>query len=143
MENTNIEYKDYKYIMDDLSRLQIGSHFTYKELADNEDLSYKYRSIIKRFIEREVEEDTTLESHFYYLQKDSNSNDIYKRLKTKVRSYIPTRKKRFGGGFDTVYKEELMDVADFCEMTPEIKKNKGLMIAEIQMSKVGLMTYAM
>ena len=45
---------DYKYIMEGLTEIAVGTRYTYAELEDNPELSYKFRCIIKRFFEQEV-----------------------------------------------------------------------------------------
>ena len=39
--------RDYKYFIDDLTKLSMGARYTYKELLDEENLSFRFRSIIK------------------------------------------------------------------------------------------------
>ena len=41
---------DYRYIMENMSVLQIGAKYSYRELVDDIDLSYKYRCIIKQLL---------------------------------------------------------------------------------------------
>ena len=75
---------DYKYVLDSLSVLQLGSRFTYRELLDDIEISYKFRCIIKQHILQEVDADTTLESHLYYLSDVDESFRVYQQLKVKI-----------------------------------------------------------
>lgn len=142
MENTTEVFSDYRYILDNLSELAIGARYQYKELAENIDLSYKYRCIIKRFIEQEIDPETTLESHFYCMTRDSLSYEIYEQLHTKVRVYVRSKRKGLLGS-STAYKEALMTMEELTEMSPEDKMHRRLLIAEIQIPKIRLMNYAM
>lgn len=142
MENTTEVFSDYRYILDNLSELAVGARYQYKELADNIDLSYKYRCIIKRFIEQEVEPETTLESHFYCMTQDSLSYEVYHQLHTKVRCYVRNQRKGLLGT-RTAYAETLMTVEELTAMSAEDKMSKRLLIAEIQIPKMRLMSYAM
>lgn len=142
MENTTEVFSDYRYILDNLSELAVGSRYSYRELAENIDLSYKYRCIIKRFIEQEVDPETTIESHFYCMTRDSSSYEIYQQLHTKVRCYVQNKKKGLFGT-STAYAEEVMTMEELTAMSPEDKLSKRLLIAEIQIPKIRLMNYAM
>lgn len=132
---------DYKYILDSMTAVQIGSRFTYQELLDNIDLSYKYRCIIKQILFQEVAPETTLESHFYYMRPEDESCRVYQQLRSKIRIYVPVEKKHFGGKVSTEYEERVLSAAELASISPEQKKLMGLMIAEIQISRMGLMTF--
>lgn len=140
MENTQEVFSDYRYIIDDLSHLAVGSRYRYEELMDNIDLSYKYRCIIKRFLLREVDPSITIESHFYCMTADSESYEIYRQLQTKVRCYVKSHKKRLFGS--QRYEERFMPLEELVAMSVEEKRSRRLLIAEIQMTKMRLMNYA-
>lgn len=142
MENTTEEFSDYRYILDNLTELAVGARYSYAELADNIDLSYKYRCIIKRFIEQEVDPQTTLESHFYCMTPDSQSYEIYRQIHTKVRCYVRNKHKALFGS-RTRYEEIVLPVEELAAMSVDDKMRKRLFIAEIQIPKVRLMSYAM
>lgn len=142
MENTTEVFSDYRYILDNLSELAIGARYQYGELADNLDLSYKYRCIIKRFIEQEVGPETTLESHFYCMTQDTHSYEIYHQLHTRVRCYVRGGRKGLLGT-RSAYKEMLMPVEELTAMSVEDKQRSHLLITEIQIPKMRLMNYAM
>ena len=94
---------DYRYIMENMSVLQIGAKYSYRELVDDIDLSYKYRCIIKQLLLQEVDADTTIESHLYYMKPQDESCRIYRQLRAKIRIYVPRVKKHLGGRTDTEY----------------------------------------
>lgn len=142
MENTTEEFSDYRYILDNLSELALGARYQYGELVDNIDLSYKYRCIIKRFILQEVEPGTTLESHFYCMTRGTVSYEIYQQLHTKVRCYVRKRRKGLLGS-SSRYEEAILSVEELADLSPEDKLRRRLLIAEIQIPKMRLMSYAM
>lgn len=142
MENSTEVFSDYRYILDNLSELAVGARYQYQELVDNMDLSYKYRCIIKRYIMQEIDPQTTLESHFYCMTRDSHSYEIYQQLHTKVRCYVHSKKKSLFGS-STSYQEVVMTMEELTAMSAEDKMHKRLLIAEIQIPKIRLMNYAM
>ncbi len=132
---------DYKYILDSLSVLQLGARFTYRELLDNIEISYKYRCIIKQHILQEVDPDTTLESHLYYLAKEDESCRIYQQLRAKIRIYVRKESVNRKGETEVLYEERTLTPQELASIRPEQKKWMGMIIAELQISKMGLMTF--
>jgi hypothetical protein len=141
MDKSN-QYGDFQYIIDDLYAVTIGAKLSYAQLMDNEDLSYKYRCIIKRYFLQEVADDTTLESHFYYMAPDAQSTEIYDRMRTKVRIYYPVTRTK-GGRSETVYEERVMKPSELAAIPPASKEKMGIIVHEVEISKRGLMNYAM
>lgn len=132
---------DYKYYTDDLTKLLIGARYSYAELLNEENLSFRYRSIIKRIMLQEVEADTTLESHFYYMTADSEAFDAYRRLHTRVRYYCPEVKKSLGGKEDIRYIEHTVKIDELAAIPADRKEELGIIIHEIQIAKPSLMVF--
>lgn len=132
---------DYRYIMENMSVLQIGAKYSYRELVDDIDLSYKYRCIIKQLLLQEVDADTTIESHLYYMKPQDESCRIYRQLRAKIRIYVPKVKKHLGGRTDTEFEERVLTAEELTSISPEQKTLMGMMISELQLSKMGLMTF--
>lgn len=133
---------DYKYVIDSLYQIQLGAKQSYAELLDNVDLSHKYRSIIREDLLREVDPSTTLESHLYYMKPEDEACRVYHKLKAKIRIYVPQKKKHLFGGETTEFEERTLTPEELASITPEQKELMGVIIAELQISKMGLMSYA-
>lgn len=127
--------------MENMSVLQIGAKYSYRELVDDIDLSYKYRCIIKQLLLQEVDADTTIESHLYYMKPQDESCRIYRQLRAKIRIYVPKVKKHPGGRTDTEFEERVLTAEELASISPEQKTLMGMMISELQLSKMGLMTF--
>lgn len=141
MENMQEEFRDYRYIIDNLSELSVGARYQYQELVDNIDLSYKYRCIIKRFLLQEVDPGTTIEEHFYTMRMDSESYEIYHQLRTRIRCYVRSGKRRLFGSEG--YEERMLPIEELAAMSYEDKRAQNMMITEIEIPKMRLMSYAM
>ena len=139
---TDMAESDYKYILESLSTIQVGARYTFAELQDNVDFSYKFRCIIKRTFLAEVAPDTTLESHLYYMKPEDESCEILTLIKSKIRLYVPRQKKGRGGRTVTEYEERVLTPKELSSISPEQKKAMGMMIFELQINKLGLMSYA-
>lgn len=137
----NTENKDYKYYIDDLTKLCVGAKYTYSELLADDNLSFRYRSIIRSVMLKAVDDDTSVESHLYYMEPDGADYACYCRLKTKVRYYRPEVKRTLSGKEDVKYIEHLVRIQELAAMPAEVKKEQGIVIHEIQMSKPALMVY--
>lgn len=134
---------DFKYEMNDLTVLYYGAKYTYQEILDDVVSSFKLKHIIRIYFLNEVDPETTIESHLYYMEPESESALVYKQLKVKVRVSVPVIKKKLFGGEEKRYTEKIIPIEKFMEWTPEEKKQQGIVIHEVQISKLGLMSFAL
>jgi hypothetical protein len=123
--------------MADLSRILIGTRYTYEELARSEDLSFKLRMIIRQWILHDVTPETTLESHLYYMETSEISYEVLCQLKARVRLNYPVRK-----GGSVLYREKILKIQELAALSPAEKKRQDLRLAELQLSKLALMQFS-
>lgn len=134
------EYSDYKYIMQDVSTIYLGAKYTYEELTEENDIPFKVKSLVNRYIKPELEgENLTLESHFYYMEPKGFAFQTYLQMKTMVKISIIEEKRGFGGKIKKVYNTRTMKLKDFVKISPSEKEKQGIMIQEISFSKLALM----
>ena len=120
-------YENYKYSLQDTAKVYIGAKYTFAELLDQDEVAFKFRLIVERYIlaEKEVDPQDTLETHLYYLKPDSFLVKIYDRIKARVKINII----------------EELNIRELVAMTPEEKEAKGVVIQEISMSKLALAAF--
>ncbi len=75
--------KDYKHFVQDFSNLYIGGRNTYQEIMDNDNVPFKLKTIIAHYLLKEVDGDTSLENHVFFIEKDSLSYLVYKKMRAK------------------------------------------------------------
>ncbi len=139
-------YEDYKYSMQDTARLYVGSKYTFRELLDEEEISFKFRLIMERYILPEADMEDTLETHLYYLVPDSFLVKIYKQMKARVKvNVIEDRKPLFGGKQGKAgstpkkrYVTKQLLVEELAAIPPAEKERQGLVIQELSVSKLAL-----
>ena len=68
--NSIVNEDDFKYYMQDIERNYFGARYSYQEILDNEMAPFKFKTIITKYLKDEVDLDTKLESHFYYITTD-------------------------------------------------------------------------
>ena len=49
-------YEDFKYSMQDTNRIYVGSKYTFRELLDEEELLFKLRMLMERYVLPEAED---------------------------------------------------------------------------------------
>ena len=135
-------YENYKYSLQDTAKVYIGAKYTFAELLDQDEVAFKFRLIVERYIlaEKEVDPQDTLETHLYYLKPDSFLVKIYDRIKARVKINIIEKKRIFGRGKKRYVTKEL-NIRELVAMTPEEKEAKGVVIQEISMSKLALAAF--
>lgn len=126
---------DFKYVIQDFDAVYIGSKYSFDEIIQGEDFPPKLRGIIERYLAEGLDPSTTIESQLYFLTPESREYSTYRRLKARVKF---TQKKR---GDDTRFAAKNMKVVKFAEIPVERKKELGIVIRELEISKIGLMTF--
>lgn len=136
----NLENRDYKYILQEVSTIYIGAKYTYDELTEEEEIPFKIKSLVNRFIRPELDgENISLESHFYYMKPQGFAYQTYLQMKARVKISILEDKKCLGGKHKKVYATRVMKLQDFVQIPPQKKEEQGIMIQEIALSKLALM----
>lgn len=132
---------DFKYVMLDVSNLYLGARFSFGELLEEEMVPFKMKTILSRYILKEAEPETSLESQFYYMEKGSFLYDTFFQLRTKVKVSMLVEKKGLLQKKKQVYEEKVFSLKEFSEMNLARKKAAGVIVREIIISKLGLMSF--
>ena len=129
--------------MTDTAFLYLGARYSYREIIENEDILFKIRAIAERYIVPEIGDETTLESHLYYMTTKDFAYKTYMQLKAKVKvSRLVTKKSFWGMGKPKrVYETIMIPLADFAKMTKEEKEKDGIFIQELVINKLALMAF--
>lgn len=131
-------YEDYKYSIQDTGRIYVGCKYTFAELIEEEDLLFKFRMLMQRYILPEADPEDTLETHLYYLEPKSFCVKIYAQMKARVRVNVIEEKKGLLGKARRKYVTKVLDVAKLAGMTKEEKEACGLVVQELSVSKLAL-----
>ncbi|MCR5426266.1 MAG: hypothetical protein K6E81_05520 [Lachnospiraceae bacterium] len=133
-------YEDYKYFMQDVSRIYIGCKYTLGEILDNQEILYKFRKVVADSILQRADRADTLETVLYYLEPDNFSLQVFRQMGGRVRISVLEDKKRLFGKKERVYVTKVIPVDALVRMRKEEKEKAGLFIQELQVSKLGLAT---
>lgn len=136
------QYEDFKYVMQDTGSIYLGARFSYEELLEHEMVPFKLKAILTHYILKEASPDTTLESQFYYLEKDTFLYEIFKQLKIRIKVQRQVEKKSLFGKEKIKYQEEILKLDEITEMNLAKKKGSGMLVREIIISKLGMMTFS-
>lgn len=141
MDNGSKSYDDYKYVMQDTGTISFGAKYSYKDLIHDEDVPFKFKTIIERYLCKDLDMDTTLESHLYYMEQDGFTYECFLQLKSKVKINVLTEKKSLFGKKKKVYTTQIMSLKEFTEKDILWKKENHVFIQELIISKLALMTF--
>ncbi len=133
-------YEDYKYNMQDTGNLYIGSKYTLNEIIEEEEITFKFRLIVERYILPEADLEDTLETHLYYLDSKSFLIKIYKQLKARVKVNV-IEEKRSLRGRKKQYVTKLLKIEELAAMSVAEKEEKGLIVQELILSKLALISF--
>jgi hypothetical protein len=137
------QYEDYKYIMMDTSFLYLGSKYSYQEVLENEEVPFKFRTIVERYLIPEIGGETTLESDLYYMTEKDFTYRTYMQLKAKVKVSRLVEKKGFLGlgKSKRVYETVMIPLNQFVKLSKAEKEKDGIFVQELCISKLSLMTF--
>ena len=124
-------YEDYKYSMQDTGRLYVGSKYTMGELLEAEDILFKFRMIVERYILPESDPEDTLETHLYYLEKGKFLVQTYRHMKARVKVNIIEEKRSLFGKRKKEYVTRNLTIDELVQMPPAEKERRGLVIQEL------------
>lgn len=132
-------YEDYKYSMQDTGRLYVGCRYTFAELLEAEDVLFKFRLLVQKYILPEADGEDTLESHLYYLEPGGFLVKLYKQMKARVKVNVIEERKSPFGRRKKEYVTKQLTIEQLTGMTKEEKETCGLVIQEISVSKLALL----
>lgn len=136
--NNIVNENDFKYYMQDIERYYFGARYDYNELLNNEMVPFKFKTIISKYLKDDVDLDTTLESHFFYLTKESFDYRVYKQLRARIR----VSEYKNGSDESKGFKEKIYTVEQLVKINPEEKLSKGIIIRELIVSKLALFAFS-
>ena len=131
-------YEDYKYSMQDTARIYVGSKYTIGELLEAEDILFKFRMIVERYILPEADREDTLETHLYYLEKGKFLVQTYKQMKAKIKVNVIEEKKSLFGKIKKEYVTKMLNIDELTSMSVSEKESRGMVIQELSVSKMAL-----
>lgn len=147
-------YEDGKYCVQDTGTLYIGVKYTLGEILEEEEIPFKFRLVLERYILPEAHPEDTLETHLYYLDPKLFLTKIYRQLKARVRVNLLKEEKgsdtKHTSGQDPApgkhsagpsYTTKTLPLEQFAAMSPAEKERRGVVIQELMISKLALMVF--
>ena len=136
-----MENRDFKYVMHDMTNLYIGAKYSYDELLVSDDVPFKLKTLISRFILREVAGSTTIENHIFYLKETDMSYQIFKEMKAKFR--LSVWKDEKDGVKKPGYKSETYRITEIIGNEELMRKKDITIVEEMHITKLRLMAVAL
>lgn len=132
-------YEDYKYSMQDVGRLYVGCKYTFAELLEAEDVLFKFRMLVQKYILPEADSEDTLETHLYYLEPAGFLVKLYRQMKARIKVNVIEEKKGLLGKGKREYVTRTLTIEQLTRMTKEEKEARGLVVQELSVSKLALL----
>lgn len=134
-------YEDFKYMLQDVNRIYIGAKYTYRELMENPETAFKFKSVIEHYLLKETDPDTSLESALYYMETESFSYRTFEQLKAKCKISVLEDKKGKSGKTQRVYRERTLTLQELAAIPLSQKKKDGIVVQELILSKLALVSF--
>ena len=88
----DLNENDYKFVLKETASTQIGGRYTYEEALINDDIPFKFRSIIQLYILKEADVNTCIGMHLLTVKESDFVYQVFKQLKLKIQFYEPKEK---------------------------------------------------
>lgn len=136
------EYQDYRYVLQNTGGLYIGAKFKFADVIKEEEVPFKFRTIIAKYALEEVDGEDTFESVLYYMKPEGFLYQVLLQLRTKVKVSELTDVKCLFGRHKLVYKERIYSLKEFVELSKSEKEKIGIVVQEAQFSKLAIMAFS-
>ena len=131
-------YENYKYCMQDTGKVYVGCKYTFAEFLEEEEIPFKFRMLMQRYVLPEAHPEDTLETHLYYLDSSAFLVKLYGQIKAKVKVNVIEEKKGLFGKEKKEYVTKQLSVKELAAMSPAEKEAVGMVIQELGVSKLAL-----
>ncbi len=129
------ENRDFKYVMQDVSRVYIGAKYTYREMMDSDEIPFKLKAILSHYILKEVAEDTTPENHIFYIRDTDLSYMVYRQLRARFQMDFPVLSRK--GTWQ--YRREYYTIDEIIRHTEWKAKQDEIVVGEMVLTKLHIM----
>ena len=133
---------EFKYIMQDLYRLYFGARCSYREILESDETYTRFKAVCRQYLITDVDVDTTLESHLYYLPPGDDAAEAYRQLGARVRLSRPVTRKGLFGREEKLFKEEIWKIEDLMALSVRQKEFRGIVLSELQIPKLKLREFS-
>nr|WP_325239788.1 hypothetical protein [uncultured Oscillibacter sp.] len=129
------ENRDFKYVMQDVSKVYIGAKYTYQEMMDTDEIPFKLKAILSHYILKEVAGDTTPENHIFYIKDTDLSYLVYKQMKARFKLDFPVRSPK--GTWQ--YRSEYHTIEEIAGNAAWKEKQDEIVVEEMVLTKLHMM----
>lgn len=123
---------EFKYILFDTMKVYIGAGYTTEELLKADNIPFKLKAIIMKYIGQEMPKGIMLAEHIANLTEESLPYMTWVQLKLKVKVNFIDDKKQL-----------MMKLPEFLKAIKEYPEEKQYFIEEIILSKLSLMGFSL
>lgn len=131
--------EDFKYIMQDFEKYYIGARYSYDELMSSNFVPFKLKTIIEKYIAKDIDKSVTLESHFYFMTDEGFDYRVCRQLRIRLRCSVLSSPHT--DGVEDKYTEKIYTIDKLAKMSSKEKMDKGLVIRELILGKLSLLMF--
>lgn len=134
-----MENKDFKYILQDITRIFLGRELTYGDLLDLEEIPFKLKAITNNYFLKDSTREEKVIDHLNRITEQEFSYQIYDQIKLRIRlNRLVHTRTIFGKESDKRVSVEC-GLKEYLEKYVEEIQNGDAFIEELVISKLALM----
>lgn len=132
--------EDFKYVMQDISKVYIGASASYEELMEMNDVPFKFKAIISHYLLKEVNAQITLAQHVLELDANSFAYLTLNQLKINIKCTIING--FVGRGGKKKNRNKTMTLKEFVTELSHEEKAEMVFVEEVIISKLSLISFS-
>ena len=138
----SMEYADYKYIMNDLSKLYFGAALTYGEACEHDYMPFKMKAVYKSYFKL-ADKDMTIAQHLMAITPDSLDYMAFQNMgaKVKLNVYSEVTDKKGNTRYEWI-PEVILSIDEFVKEESYHEFPESIIITELIVAKLKLMTFS-
>lgn len=138
----SMEYQDFKYIMNDISKCYIGTKLTYGEAMQHDYMPFKLKAIYKSYFKLASDEDTIAE-HLLRVTDDSLDYLALQNIGAKVKINVwSSVTDKHGNVTEKWLPEQILPIDQYVKEESYHLYPDSAIVTELILNKIKLMTFS-
>ncbi|HKM05162.1 MAG TPA: hypothetical protein VJZ04_11360 [Lachnospiraceae bacterium] len=132
--------EDFKYYMQDMSKIYLGASLSYDEILENEEIPFKLKAIISHYLLKEADSSMSIAEHILKMDSKSFSYMTFHQLKIKVKvTYINLYSNKKG---KKIHVNKVITLEELIADKEIHGESDNVFLEEIMISKISLMSFS-
>ncbi|MCR5720262.1 MAG: hypothetical protein K6F84_06820, partial [Lachnospiraceae bacterium] len=124
-------YENDRYCIQDTTKIFISSKYKLQEILEDEEVPFKLKSFVNKYMLDKYDREDTLETVIYYMSGEDFLIQALKQIKCRIKVNVLVTKKHLNQTITREYSTKTMTPEEITNLSVDEKKEMGLAIQEL------------